>query len=197
MKVYKIEEAKQTILKRKALQRMEYSPLTIQRTEEFFGAGITPPMAVEIILNSVEDEGDSAMRKWSEKLDGYKRSQYTTPETALKAAWEELDPKLQKALQDAAARIRAFHEKQPIESWISNDMGGQLGQRVTPVESVGVYVPGGTAPLPSSLLMSVIPAKVAGVKRIYVATPPEPAPSILAALPNWRSSSHCRLSLRH
>jgi histidinol dehydrogenase len=70
---------------------------------------------------------------------------------------------------------------QPVKSWISENMDGKLGQRVTPIESAGVYVPGGTAPLPSSLLMSVIPAKVAGVKKIYVASPPEAAPSILAA----------------
>ena len=181
MKIYNIEEASKTILKRKALHRMEYSPLIIQRTEEFFGAGITPPMAVEIILNSVEDDGDLAIRKWSDKLDGYKGNEFAIPKSVLKDAWEKLDPKLQKALQDAANRIRAFHELQPIESWISNTMGGKLGQRVTPVESVGIYVPGGTAPLPSSLLMSVIPAQVAGVQQIYVTTPPEPALSILAA----------------
>jgi histidinol dehydrogenase len=70
---------------------------------------------------------------------------------------------------------------QPVKSWISDEMGGELGQRVTPIDSVGVYVPGGTAPLPSSVLMSVLPAQVAGVKNISIATPPEPASSILAA----------------
>ncbi len=84
-------------------------------------------------------------------------------------------------MQTAADRIRGFHEKQPIQSWITKDMGGQLGQRVTPIERVGIYVPGGTAPLPSSLLMSVIPAKVAGVKQIFVSSPPVIAPSILGA----------------
>jgi histidinol dehydrogenase len=84
-------------------------------------------------------------------------------------------------MQTAVDRIQTFHEKQTVQSWISDDMGGQLGQRITPIERVGVYVPGGTAPLPSSLLMSVIPAQVAGVQQIFVATPPEPDPSILAA----------------
>ncbi len=181
MKIYNIEEAKQTILKRKALHRMDFSPLTLQRTEEFFGKGITPPQAVEIILRSVEDEGDQAVRRWSKTLDGYGDNQIVIPKSKLKTAWDELNPKLKKAMQFAASRIRAFHEKQPIGSWISTDMGGELGQRVTPIESVGVYVPGGTAPLPSSVLMSVIPAQVAGVNKIYIATPPEPALSILAA----------------
>jgi len=181
MKIYNIEEAKQTILKRKALHRMEYSPPIIQRTEELFGAGITPPQAVEIILRSVEDEGDQALREWSKKLDRFEGNEFVIPKSELKQAWEQLDPNLKKAMEEAASRIRSFHEKQPVDTWISTDMGGKLGQRVTPIESVGVYVPGGTAPLPSSLLMSVIPAQVAGVRNIYVATPPKPAPSILAA----------------
>jgi histidinol dehydrogenase len=181
MKIYNVEEAKQTILKRKALHRMEYSPLIIQRTEELFGAGITPPQAVEIILRSVEDEGDQSLREWSKKLDRFEGNEIVIPKFELKQAWEQLDPNLKKAMEVAASRIRSFHEKQPVETWISLDMGGKLGQRVTPIESVGVYVPGGTAPLPSSLLMSVIPAQVAGVRKIYVATPPYPAPSILAA----------------
>ena len=181
MKIYNIEEAKQTILKRKALHRMEYSPLIIQRTEELFGVGITPPQAVEIILRSVEDEGDQALREWSKKLDRFEGNEIVIPKSELKQAWEQLDPNLKKAMEAAASRIRRFHEKQPVETWISTDMGGKLGQRVTPIESVGVYVPGGTAPLPSSLLMSVIPAQVAGVRKICVATPPYPAPSILAA----------------
>jgi histidinol dehydrogenase len=181
MKIYNIEEAKDSILKRKALHRMDYSPLTLQRTEEFFGKGITPPQAVAMILKSVEDEGDQAVRKWSKTLDGYDGNEIVIPKAALKDAWDQLDPKLQTAMQLAVSRIRTFHEKQPVSSWISTDMGGELGQRVTPIESVGVYVPGGTAPLPSSVLMSVIPAQVAGVNRIFIATPPEPASSILAA----------------
>lgn len=181
MEIYNVDQAKQKILKRKALNRMDYSPVTIQRTEEFFGPGITPPRAVEIILRSVEEEGDQAILKWSRKLDRFEGDEISIPKSKLKKAWEELDPGLQDAMRIAASRIRAFHQRQPVGSWISEEMGGKLGQRVTPIERVGVYVPGGTAPLPSSLLMSVIPAQVAGVKNIYIATPPEPEPSILAA----------------
>ena len=181
MEIYNVEKAKQKILKRKALNRMDYSPVTIQRTEEFFGPGITPPRAVEIILRSVEEEGDQAILKWSRILDRFEGDEISIPKSKLKKAWEELDPGLQDAMRIAASRIRAFHQRQPVGSWMSEEMGGKLGQRVTPIESVGVYVPGGTAPLPSSLLMSVIPAQVAGVKNIYIATPPKPEPSILAA----------------
>ncbi|MBN2045878.1 MAG: histidinol dehydrogenase [Anaerolineales bacterium] len=181
MKIYSLEEAKQTILKRKGLHQMDYSPLTLQRTEEFFGEGVKPAQAVEIILRSVEEEGDQAIRKWSKKLDRFDGNEIKIPKSELKSAWEQLDPNLQDAMQTAASRIRAFHQRQSIKTWISEDLGGKLGQRITPIERIGVYVPGGTAPLPSSLLMSVIPAQVAGVKNIDIATPPKPAPSILAA----------------
>jgi histidinol dehydrogenase len=180
MKIYTVEEAQQTILERRALNRIDYSPVTIERTEEFFGKGMTPPQAVELILRSVEEEGDQAIRKWSALLDRYDGDVIAIHQDTVEQAWSELAPGLQKAMQTAAERVRAFYEKQPISSWITDEMGGQLGQRFTPIERVGVYVPGGTAPLPSSLLMSVIPAQVAGVQQIFVATPPEPAPSILA-----------------
>ena len=181
MKIYNLTQAKRSILRRKALSRSAYSPITIQRTEEFFGEGITPPRAVEIILDSVEKEGDQAIRKWSKLLDRFEGQEIAIPQPRLEEAWIQLPPAIQQAMQTAADRIRAFHEKQPIQSWITKDMGGKLGQRVSAIEQVGIYVPGGTAPLPSSLLMSVIPAQVAGVKQIYLSTPPEPALSILAA----------------
>ena len=181
MKIYTAAEAQKTILRRKAINRSDYSPLTIQRTEDFFGKGITPPKAVEIILNSIEEEGDKAISKWSKLLDKFEGDTIKVSKEAQKAAWEKLPAELKEVMKSAADRIKTFHEKQPIQSWITNEMGGSLGQRFTAIERVGVYVPGGTAPLPSSLLMSVIPAKVAGVKEIYVATPPEADPSILAA----------------
>ena len=181
MKIYSVEEALETILQRKALNRIEYSPVTIEKTEEFFGHEARPPQAVELILQSVEEEGDQAVRKWSHILDRYDGEEIVVPQSKLEQAWVEIPPRLQQAMQTAADRIRTFHDMQPIQSWIDDDMGGELGQRFTPIERVGVYVPGGTAPLPSSLLMSVIPAQVAGVQQIFVATPPEPDQSILAA----------------
>ncbi len=181
MKIYTVGEAQQSILQRKALNRIEYSPITVEHTEEFFGRSVTPPQAVEKILRLVEEEGDHAIRKWSQLLDRYDGEEIAIPQAELKQAWKQLPSRLQRAMQTAVDRIRAFHEKQPIQNWITNEMGGQLGQRFTPIERVGIYVPGGTAPLPSSLLMSVTPAQVAGVGQIVVATPPEPASSILAA----------------
>jgi len=181
IKIYTVQEAQQTILKRRSLNRIAYSPLTIKRTETYFGAGITPPQAVELILQSVEEDGDQAIKKWSALLDRYEGDNILLRREELEQAWNQVPASLQQAMQTAANRIRTFHQKQPVQGWITVEMGGKLGQWITPIERVGVYVPGGTAPLPSSLLMSVIPAQVAGVQQVFVATPPNPALSILAA----------------
>lgn len=181
MKIYSVAEAKDTILKRKAYKRIEYSPITVKKTEEIFGRGVRPHQAVETILESVEHEGDQAIRKWSRILDHYDGVEIVIPASKLEQAWINLPDGIKDAMQIAYDRIETFHKKQTIFSWIEDVMGGQLGQQFKPIDRVGVYVPGGTAPLPSSLLMSVIPAQVAGVKQIFVATPPEPDLSILAA----------------
>ncbi len=87
------------------------------------------------------------------------------------AAYQALDPGLRAALEVSTARIRDFHSRQPIPNWTTDAMGGVLGQRLVPLERVGIYVPGGTAPLPSSLLMAAVPARVAGVDEVIVCTP--------------------------
>jgi histidinol dehydrogenase len=176
-----MHEARKTILQRKPLHKIDYSPLTLERTEKVFGKGVRPPEAVEQILTSVELEGDSAVRKWSRALDDFDGEEIVIPQRKFEQAWQQTPSRVQQAMKHAADRIRTFHEKQPVHSWMDETMGGKLGQKITPIERVGVYVPGGTAPLPSSLLMSVIPAKVAGVGEVFVATPPIPDPSILAA----------------
>jgi histidinol dehydrogenase len=179
--IYDIPTARRTVLKRQPVNQMSYPPSVLERTAELFGEGVTPPQAVATILAAVRAEGDAALRRWSALLDRTEPVVFLAPPEALQAAWAGLDPALQEALQVAADRIRRFHALQPLPNWETVALGGRLGQRATPVERVGVYVPGGTAPLPSSLLMSVIPAQVAGVGSIVVCTPPEPHPTILAA----------------
>ena len=181
MKIFSVDEARATILKRKSINRIDISPQITARTEELFGRGVSPAQAVDQIMKSVELEGDRGVRKWSKKLDDFDSDDFTIPALQFEQAWSEIPKKTQQAMQAAAGRIRKFHEKQPVQSWIDEQMGGKLGQRITAIDKVGVYVPGGTAPLPSSLLMSVIPAQVAGVNEIFIATPPKPDRSILAA----------------
>lgn len=139
---------------------------------KLFGDGATPETAVSTILKDVRQRGDAALYHWTATIDGVELPSLQVYPTEIKAAVSRIPTDLKEALELAAARIRDFHLRQPLPNWQTTEMGGIVGQRVTPIQRVGVYVPGGTAPLPSSLLMSAIPAQVAGVQEIVVATPP-------------------------
>jgi histidinol dehydrogenase len=181
LKIYDVETARKTILRRAPFGTMTFPARILVRTAQLFGPGITPQQAVAKILASVQADGDAALLHWSELLDNVTPTQFRISPEKLEQAYQSLPADLLTAFQTAASRIRRFHEYQPLPNWETDTLGGRLGQRTTPIERVGVYVPGGTAPLPSSLLMSVIPAQVAGVQTIVVCTPPNPHPSILAA----------------
>ena len=181
-----ISEARATILKRHSLRDYAVPEHVLARSVALFGERLMPEDAVRRIIRSVREGGDRALREWNEKLDGRRTDDLLVSATEMKAALEAIAPELRRALELSADRIRAFHRKQPLSSWIDAAEGGSLGQLIRPVDAVGVYVPGGSAPLPSSLLMSVIPAQVAGVREIIVCTPPGSGeddihPTILAA----------------
>lgn len=146
-----------------------------------FGPGATPESAVRQILQEVEQDGEAALRRWSRELDDADPDPLVLTRPDLKRAWQELPAAQQQALQAAYKRVAAFHQAEPRSDWTTEALGGRLGQRLTPIERVGVYTPGGTAPLPSSLLMCAVPARVAGVSDLIVATPPPAAPIIQAA----------------
>lgn len=174
LRTYSVPEARQTILKRIPPDETEVPPVVLDRLEATFGERITAEEAVRRILRDVRTRGDSALREWSAKLDGFPAdAPIRVPAEALSAALNSLAPRAREALEVAAERIRKFHRRQPLTSWFTNDLGGTLGQFIRPIQRVGLYVPGGTAPLPSSVLMSAIPAQVAGVKDIVVVTPPQ------------------------
>jgi histidinol dehydrogenase len=137
---------------------------------------------VKSIVNDVRKRGDSALLAYARQLDGLSGPQAlcVTPEE-MATAWKALDPALRDAVRTAAAQIRGFAKRQMPKSWAASPVRGlTTGQVVRPLGSVGCYVPSGRHPLPSTLLMTVIPAQVAGVKRI-VAVSPKPAPETLAA----------------
>jgi histidinol dehydrogenase len=113
-----------------------------------------------------------ALREWSQRLDGARPASFEVPRADWRAAYEGLPAPQRQALDLAAGRVEAFHAKQPVDSWVDAGADGVVGQLVRPLARVGVYVPGGTAPLPSSLLMAAIPARVAGVREIVCCTPP-------------------------
>ncbi|MGM7723645.1 histidinol dehydrogenase [Metabacillus sp. Hm71] len=128
---------------------------------------------VQSIISAVREHGDKALFSYTETFDKVALSSLKVTEDEFIKAYSELDEELVEIIREAGANIRSFHEKQKRESWISyNDEGTMLGQKITPLDAVGVYVPGGTAAYPSSVLMNVIPAQVAGVKRIVLVSPP-------------------------
>ncbi len=131
--------------------------------------------AVDAIVRDVRERGDEAVFALTEKFDGVR----VTPDTLwvtqeeIDAAYAAIDPELLTVIREAAANIRDFHMRQRRNSWFDTKDGIILGQRVTPIAKVGVYVPGGRAVLSSSVLMNIIPAKVAGVPEIIMVTPPQ------------------------
>jgi histidinol dehydrogenase len=130
--------------------------------------------AVKNIIKSVRKDGDQAIKAYSLEFDGVLLENFAVTEEEKREAYKEVDDTVLTVIREAADNIRIYHEKQLHPSWMTTDENGSiLGQKVTPLDSVGLYVPGGTAAYPSSVLMNVIPAKVAGVKRIVIATPPD------------------------
>jgi histidinol dehydrogenase len=137
---------------------------------------------VRRILTEIRKNGDRALLKYAAEFDGLEKGQgLLVSRDEMKAAWEETTPKLQAAMMVARGNILAFAEAQSPQEWtISPGAGVKTGQIVRPLSSVGCYVPGGRYPLPSTLLMTVIPAQVAGVERIVVCSP-KPAKETMAA----------------
>ena len=135
------------------------------------------------IVGQVSEEGDVALRRFASEFDDVEVGNIDITNAA-ERAYEEIDDDVREAIEDAADNIRAFHERQRPEDWRETFEGRELGRRFRPLESAGVYAPGGTAAYPSSALMGVIPAKVAGVEHVAVATPPaeEVNPVTLAAI---------------
>jgi histidinol dehydrogenase len=142
---------------------------------------------VSSIINDVRNRGDLALIDYAERFDGVQLaiSHLRISLDSLRETARRIDASVLAALREAIENVRAFHERQREESWTIGDGETQLGQRITAIESVGLYVPGGSAAYPSSVVMNVVPAQVAGVERIVVATPPDTVrhnPAVAAAL---------------
>ena len=138
------------------------------------------------IIRNVRERGDEALREYTEKYDHAKPESLTVTEAEMEEAIAQTEPAFMAVLEKAAANIRKFHSRQVRNSFIINDEDGIImGQKVIPVDRAGLYVPGGTAVYPSTVLMDVIPAKIAGVKEVIITTPPgrdgRINPAILAA----------------
>jgi histidinol dehydrogenase len=141
---------------------------------------------VGAIIEDVRQRGDEALIDYTRRFDGVELSELRISEDSLHRSAEKADNKVVEALRLAIKNVRTFHERQVEQSWeIRSGDGVRLGQRITPLERVGLYVPGGTAAYPSSIVMNVVPAQVAQVERIVVTTPPRTLaenPAVAAAL---------------
>ncbi len=172
MKQYDPQTARQTILKRTPPDEFPVSARVMDNIEKLFGERLTAEAAVTRILKDVRTRGDAALQDWTQRLDSLNLKPAPVSTALIQSALNSISPAQRDALEKAAARVEAFHKKQPLTSWFTNELGGTVGQIIRPIQRVGLYVPGGTAPLPSTVLMSAIPAMVAGVKEIVVITPP-------------------------
>ncbi|MEF8827163.1 MAG: histidinol dehydrogenase [Halapricum sp.] len=135
------------------------------------------------IVHRVRDEGDVALREYCRKFDDVEVGNFDVTDAA-ERAYEAIDDEVREAIETAAANIREFHQRQVSEDWSYETEDRELGRRFYPLDSAGVYAPGGTAAYPSSALMGIVPAKVAGVEHVVAVTPPaeEINPVTLAAI---------------
>ena len=147
-----------------------FSNKHLQRKSAFNAAALA---AATTIVEDVRNRGDEALKEYTAKFDGVEIENFRVPQDAIDAAIEQCPAELAEALEHAAAQIREFHERQLEQSWFATRKNGAIvGAQVRPIDAVGIYVPGGRALYPSTLLMNAIPASVAGVSRIAVVNPP-------------------------
>ena len=175
MRIFDVAAAQATILRRRGWDELDIPDPLLDRLESLFGERITPDEAVRRILADVRQRGDSAVREWTQRVDGVTPPTLVVGDDVIAEAYAQVEKPVIEAIELAIARVESYHRRQPSLSWIHNSGEGTVGQLVRPIERVGVYIPGGTAPLPSSLIMTAVPAKVAGVPHIAVISPPQRA----------------------
>ena len=174
------DEGREFILGHRDLSQAELSPGMRRGVQAVFGEDLTADQVVTRILDDVRASGDAALRSYTAAIDGVELDDLRVSDDEFAAARARVPEETRAALVFSADRIRSFHERQHIGSWFEPRDEGTLGQIIRPLERVGVYAPGGTAPYPSSLLMTAVPAQVAGVEEIIVCAPPEPDGQVAA-----------------
>ncbi len=173
------DEARRTVLRRRLVRDVQLSPSVRARLAEVLGAELPPEDAVRRIIDDVREGGDAAVRRYCEAFDGVPYPSLEVPREDIERALQEVPRELRDALEFAAGRIRRFYEGQMRRALASYTEDG-LGVRVRPIATVGFYVPG-TAPVyPSSVLHTLVPAKVAGVPRLHMVSPASKAGAVPA-----------------
>ena len=174
-------EAVETLLTKKSFDEVELSPKIRAANKKIFGSDLSAVEIVRKIVSDVRKLGDAAIIDYTKKIDGVQLENFTVPPEKINSAEKFIEPKVLASIKLAAENIRRFHAEQLPKSWITyRGENSLLGQAIIPLDRVGVYVPGGTAAYPSSVLMNIIPAKVAGVREVIMCTP-NANPHVLAA----------------
>ncbi len=172
-----VEEGRRTLLARNPLGAGE-APLEVRETTfRTFGKELEPDEVVRRIIRDVREDGDNAVRYYSGRLDGAQVDDLRVSEEEMEAAAGAVGADVVEALTFAAGRIRAYHEQQLRSALVDFQLNG-LGQITRPIQRAGIYVPGSAAPLPSTVLMCAIPARMAGVDEVYLASPVLPDGSV-------------------
>ena len=163
------------LMQKKAFDECELSPGVQAGVTAMFGAPLTAAQVVERIVTDVRAGGDGKLLYYTNLIDkaGLSVQNIRVSKAEFAEARQSADAEVVGAIERAIANVRSFHEEQLPKTWLTNrECGAMLGQKVTPVDSVGIYVPGGTAAYPSSVIMNAVPATAAGVLRIVMAVPP-------------------------
>ena len=170
------ERAVEQLLTKKAFDEVELNPKIREANKKTFGRDMTAAELVRQIVGDVRKDGDKAVMHYTKLIDRVEMqpSEFRVTEAEFAAAEQAVDPEVMASLRRAAANIRRYHEEQKPNCWLTyREQGSILGQSIVPLDRVGIYVPGGTAAYPSSVLMNAMPAVVAGVKDIIMMVPPK------------------------
>ncbi len=164
------------MLKKPAFDQVELNPKIREANKQLFGRDMTAAEIVDMIVNEVRADGDRAVIKYTKLIDRteFTAKEFLVTEDEYDAAYKAADPDIVESLKRAAANVRQYHQEQKPNSWMTyRGQGSLLGQSVIPLDRVGIYVPGGTAAYPSSVIMNAVPAAVAGVGEIIMMVPPK------------------------
>lgn len=180
MKIVNVKDmgiaAVENLLKKPAFDQVELNPRIREANKQLFGEDLTAAQIVDRIVGEVRRDGDAAVIKYTKLIDRteFTPEEFLVTEAEYEAAYEEADPDVVASLKKAAENVRRYHQEQKPNSWMTyRDHGSILGQSVIPLDRVGIYVPGGTAAYPSSVIMNAMPAVVAGVREIIMMVPPK------------------------
>ena len=178
-----IEEGRKALNREAFLEQQTTSPEIMEGIKRIFGQSLTPEQIVDQIIAHVAKRGDEAVREYTKLIDGVELAELELSRDDMSRAAAQVPHETTEALRRASSRVRQFHSATLPRPWM--DMENGFGEMIIPIERVGIYIPGGRAAYPSTVLMTAIPARVAGVKEIVIATPPGgdhgPNPTVMAA----------------